>query len=210
MKPDKTYLSLRKGSDRVIKLLFVLFIAQVLLLSLCRISIPIPVGLAQKLSERQQTNGISFDFEQVMFSFPNKISARKFVIRKNGLKSAVINEIEIQYPLLKSAWGKWGDLNGLRAKKIALHSEGEVDSCLQVEGLDVHRKRNGEYILNASIHCEHSSLKAKGTLNFDYLKSIFESLPKKKSRFELSEVMDRALDSVEKLRAILRQTGAFT
>ena len=49
----------------------------------------------------------------------------------------------------------------------------------------------------------------KGTLNFDYLKSIFESLPKKKSRFDLSEVMDRALDSVEKLRAILRQTGSL-
>ena len=92
---------------------------------------------------------------------------------------------------------------------MSLHSKGEADSCLQVDDLDLHRKRNGEYILNASIHCEHSSLKAKGALNFDYLKSIFESLPPKASRFELSEVMDRVLGSVEELRAILRQTGSL-
>ena len=209
MKPDKSYLSLHKGSDGVIKLLFVLFVGQVLLLSLCRITIPVPVGLAQNLLEDHQTKGISFDFEQIMFSFPNKVTARKFVIRKSGGEIAVANQLEIQYPLLKLAWGQGGDLNGLKAKSLTLHSMGEAKSCLHVDDLDLHRKQNGEYILNASIQSDHSSLKMKGSLDFDYLKSLFKPLPKKKSRFDLSESMDRVLGSVEELRSALRQTGSL-
>ena len=53
-----------------------------------------------------------------MFSFPNKIAVRKFVIRKNGRETAVANHLEIQYPLLKLVLGQWGTLNGLRAKKL--------------------------------------------------------------------------------------------
>jgi hypothetical protein len=209
VKPDKSYLSLHKESDWAIKSLFVLVVAQVLLLSLCRITIPVPVGLAQNLLEDHQTKGISFDFEEIMFSFPNKITVRKFVIWKNGRESAVANQLEIQYPLLKLALGQWGDLNGLKAKSLTLHSMGEANSCLRVDGLDVHRKQNGEYILNASIQCDDSSLEAKGSLDFDYLKTLFKPLPKKKTRFELSESMDRVLGYVEELRSTLRHTGSL-
>ena len=180
MKPDKSYLSLHKGSDGVIKLLFVLFVAQVILLSLCRITIPVPVGLAQNLLEDHQKKGISFDFEQIMFSFPNKIAVRKFVIRKNGRETAVANHLEIQYPLLKLVLGQGGYLHGLKTKSLSLHSMGEAKSSLRVDDLDLHRKQNGEYILNASIQSDHSSLKMKGALDFDYLKSLFKPLPQRR------------------------------
>ena len=49
----------------------------------------------------------------------------------------------------------------------------------------------------------------KGALDFDYLKSLFKPLPKKTSRFDLSESMDRVLGSVEELRSALRQTGSL-
>ena len=209
MKPYKSYLSLYKGKGRGNKLLFLLFAFQVLLLSLFRITIPVPVELTEKLLEDYETKGVSFDFEEVALSFPDKITVRKFVILKNGHKTAVVNELKIQYPFLKLPWGQWDDLKGLKVKSATLCPMGEVKPCLRMDDLDVHRKENGEHFLNASIHSGHSSLKVKGALDFDYLKSLFKAPPKKKHRFELSDSMDRVLSSIDELRTALRETGSL-
>jgi len=209
VKPDKSYLSLYKGKGRGNKLLVLLLATQVLLLSLFRITIPVPVGLAEKLLEDYETKGISFDFEQVVLSFPDEITAREFVILKNGHKIAVINDLKVEYPLLKLPWGQWRDLKGLKVKSITLYAMGEVKPCLRVDDLGVRRKENGEHLLNASIQSDHSSLKVKGSLDFDYLKSLFKTTPQKKYRFELSDSMDHVLSSVDELRSGLRETGTL-
>jgi hypothetical protein len=209
VRPNKSYLSLYKGKGRGNRLLFFLFATQVLLLSLLRITIPIPVKFAEKLLEDYETKGISFDVEQVALSFPDEITVSKLVILKDGHKTAVVNELKIQYPFFKLPWGEWKDLKGVYAKSIALHAIAEAQPCLRVDDLSIQRKKNEKHFLSAFIHSNHSFLNMKGSFDFDYLKSLFEATPEKQHHFELSDSMDRVLSYVDELRSALKQTGTL-
>lgn len=209
MKPDKSYLSLYKGKARATKLLFILFVVQVLLLSLLNITIPVPVEIAEKLLEDYNTKDITIELEQVAFSFPDKITARKVVLIKNGHQVALVNELKIQYPFFKLLWGKRNDFKGVYAENISLKNPSERQPIFQVTDFDLQKSGDMKHYLKASIHADQSLLKVKGVLDFEYLKSLFKTKPREEPYFQLSESVDRLLRSANDLKTALRDTGSL-
>ena len=209
MKPDKSYLSLYKGKARATKFLFILFAVQILLLSLLSISIPVPVEFAEKLLEDYETKDITFELEQVAFTFPDKITARKVVLLKNGHQTGLVHELKIQYPFLKLPWGKWRNLKHICAKNISLQTPVESQPVFQLTNFDLQKSGDMEHDLKVSIHSGQSLLKVKGVVDFEYLKSLLKATPLKEPHFQLSESVDRLLRSGGDLKTILQETGSL-
>ncbi len=209
MKPDKSYLSLYKGKGRTNKLLLLLLVAQTCLLILFRITIPVPLALTEELLGKYKTQNISFEVEQTTFTFPDEITVKKFVLLTNGHKTAVANDLKIQYPFLQLPWGEWKDLKEVKAKSFSLHAMGENQPRLQMEDLDFKRLGNGLHFMNAFIRADHSYLQVKGALDMEYIKSLFKTPPKKKQRFDLSESLDLALSYTKEARTALKETGSL-
>ena len=195
MKPYKSYLSLQKSGGKLNKVLIVVLIFQIIILCLLKTTITIPVAFAKRLSEDYETNGVVFNYENIVFTFPNQFKVGRFTLSKDDHPVIGINGLSFQCSIFDLPWGKLNDLENFQTEEIFFYSPLKERPVLSITNARIRKNENNQYFTTSSISLDQKILDVRGILDFNYIKSL---LPEKESGTS-EETIDRLIAAVEKL-----------
>ena len=202
MKPYKSYLSLQKSGGKLNKVLIVVLIFQIIILCLLKTTITIPVAFAKRLSEDYETNGVVFNYENIVFTFPNQFKVGRFTLSKDDHPVIGINGLSFQCSIFDLPWGKLNDLEDLQTEEIFFYSSLKERPVISVTDARLRKNKKDQYFTTSSISHAQRVLDVKGVLDFNYIQSLFP----KKEPFKPDEAIDRLIANIEKIDSWIDST----
>jgi len=188
-------MSLRTSGGKLNKVLIVVLVFQIIILCLLSTTITIPVALAKNLSEDYETNGVVFNYENIVFSFPNQFKIGRFTLSKDGHPVIGINSLSFQCSIFDLPWGKFNDLEDFQTEEIFFYSPLKERPVLSVTNARMRKNENNQYFTTSSISHDQRTLDVRGILDLNYIQSLFP----KKEPFKFDEAVDRLIANIEKI-----------
>lgn len=202
MKPYKSYMSLYKEGDKLNKFLFVLLVLQIIILCLLHATIAIPVAVAKSLSGSHEADGLVLDYDNIVFSFPNRLDIGHFALKKGESPVIKIDDLSFQGSIFGLPWRNLSTLEGFQAEQISLYSPLKNQPILSARGTRIQKNESNEHFITSSIYLDQKILRLKGVLDLNYLQSLFV----KKDPTKTGKGAEQLVTAIEKLDSLAQGT----